>query len=242
VSGRSRRSSKFDVSVTGDLGLAEWSPSCAAARGPAVSYPRCDRPQGLRLPRHAPRRAAGRRAARVRGRCGDVEIDYRTAEPATRRGAAGFALYREQAIDTAEASWEGTVRLAAGSGPPGIVYLPEGMRPTCRAARAGRPDRARAAAARWLCMATRSPRAGARRTGRRVAARVARRGSTCQPRLRGARAARSRRRGTAALPPISSRSRTARTAGRARRTAPRFTAGCELPAVVRRGTRCRSSR
>ena len=135
---------------------------CAWPAGGGMSYPRCDPgPQGLRLP--ADTRAAAALPVGVRlefsGECEAIELDYRTEtrELGHRGAGAGtvFALYRGvKRIDSAEASLgEGTVRLAAGSGPePGIVYLPEGMRPTVLALRAQGGDGAPAPhGPRWLC-------------------------------------------------------------------------------------------
>lgn len=135
---------------------------CAWPAGGGMSYPRCDPgPQGLRLP--ADTRAAAALPVGVRlefsGECEAIEIEYRTEtrELGYRGAGAGtaFALYRGvKRIDGAEAAQGvGTLRLAAGAGPePGIVYLPEGMRPTVLALRAHGGALAPAPQGpRWLC-------------------------------------------------------------------------------------------
>jgi lysophospholipase L1-like esterase len=135
---------------------------CAWPAGGGMSYPRCDPgPQGLRLPADTRAAAALPVGARLEwsGECDAVEIDYRTEtrELGYRGAGAGttFALYRGvKRIDAAEASLgEGSLRLAAGSGPePGIVYLPEGMRPTVLALRAlGGAIAPAPQGPRWLC-------------------------------------------------------------------------------------------
>ena len=127
-----------------------------------MPYPRCDPgPQGLRLP--ADTRAAAALPVGVRlefvGDAEAIEIRCRTetAELGFRGPGAGtaFALYRgERFVAEAPAPLgEGSVRLAAGSGPErAIVYLPESMRPTLLALRALGGSLAPAPREpRWLC-------------------------------------------------------------------------------------------
>jgi len=127
-----------------------------------VPYPRCDPgPLGQRLP--ADTRAAAALPVGVRlefvGEAEALEIRCRTetADLGFRGPGAGtaFALYRgERLVSEAKAPLgEGSVRLAAGQGPErGIVYLPEGMRPTLEALRAlGGSVAPAPPEPRWLC-------------------------------------------------------------------------------------------
>jgi lysophospholipase L1-like esterase len=135
---------------------------CAWPAGGGMTYPRCDPgPAGLRLP--ADTRAAAALPVGVRlefaGECEAVEIAYRTEtrELGYRGDGAGtrFALFRgsKRIADAEAAQGEGVVRLAAGAGPePGIVYLPEGMRPLVLALRAqGGAIAPAPPGPRWLC-------------------------------------------------------------------------------------------
>jgi lysophospholipase L1-like esterase len=111
-----------------------WPPAAG------VPYPRCDPgPAGQRLP--ADTRTAAALPAGVRleftGEAEAIEIAYRTETDdfGFRGPGAGtdFVLFRgERRLAAARAALGGgSVRLAAGGGPGrGIVYLPEGMRPT----------------------------------------------------------------------------------------------------------------
>jgi lysophospholipase L1-like esterase len=135
---------------------------CAWPAGEGVPYPRCDPgPLGLRLP--ADTRAAAALPVGVRlefaGEPEALEISYRTqtAELGFRGPGAGtrFALFRgtKPVCDAPAALGEGVVRLSAGSGPdPGIVYLPEGMRPLVVELRAlGGAIAPAPPRPRWLC-------------------------------------------------------------------------------------------
>jgi len=135
---------------------------CAWPAGAGMPYPRCDPgPQGLRLP--ADTRAAAALPVGVRlefvGECAEIEIAYRceTRELGYRGAGAGtrFALFRgTKRIADAEAELgDGVVRLPAGAGPePGIVYLPEGMRPRVASLRArGGAIEPAPLRPRWLC-------------------------------------------------------------------------------------------
>jgi len=130
---------------------ADWAP-----------YPRCDPgPGGARLPADTRGQAALPVGVRLEftGEAEAVEIAYwtATAELGLRGAGAGtgFALYRgTRCVSEAPAVLgEGTLRLAAGTGPErGIVYLPEGMRPVVTAFRAVGGDlRPAPPEPRWLC-------------------------------------------------------------------------------------------
>ena len=127
-----------------------------------ASYPRCDPgPLGQRLPADTRGQAAVPVGVRLEfiGEPEALEIEYETAtdELGYRGAGAGthFALFRgTRRVSEAKAELgEGCVRMEAGRGPePGILYLPEGMRPTVRSVRgvgaaiAPAPPRPR-----WLC-------------------------------------------------------------------------------------------
>ena len=135
---------------------------CAWPAGEDVPYPRCDPgPQGQRLP--ADTRATAALPVGVRfefeGEPDFVEVHYRTAtEDLGYRGAGAgkhFVTFRgEKRIDAVEAVLgAGTLRLRVGQPPgPGILYLPEGMRPVVLELRgAGGEIRPAPRGPRWLC-------------------------------------------------------------------------------------------